>query len=126
MQYNGKVVRRQIPLGLNQDLHSVRCSTVLGRWQLQLLAAFPVTRLTTAMHNRQNQNVVLLNCVENTIGKLTRHTTPNIFINCSVASWGFPDSVDCIFNSIYKRLSNLSPLLRVVLNCFSVFIQRLG
>ena len=76
------------------------------------------------MHDRQNQNLVLLNCIENTIGKLSRHTSPNIFINRSIAGWGFPDPIDCILDRVYECLGNLNPLLCVVLNCFGVLTQR--
>ena len=63
------------------------------------------------MHDRHDQNVVLLNCIENTIRKLTCHTPPNIFINRSIAGWGFSDPIDCLLDRVYERLSNLNSLL---------------
>lgn len=72
------------------------------------------------MHNSHNQNVVFLNGVEHTIGKLPRHTSSNIFINGRVTGWRLPNLIDCIFNRVDEGLSNLNSLFRVLFNGFSV------
>ena len=107
----------------HQDLASVRCRAVLACWQRQLFTAFPVSRFSATVHHCQNQNVVLLNCIENSIGKFARHTPPNILIYHNITSRRFFNPVDCILNSINECLCHLNPLFCIVLNRFSIFCQ---
>ena len=50
-------------------------------WRFLSYTSLPITRLSTAMHNSQDQNVILFNRVENSIRKLPRQAPTNIFIN---------------------------------------------
>jgi hypothetical protein len=102
-------------------LSTVRSNAVLGGWRLPLSATFPVSRLSAAMYNCQNKNVVLLNRIENAIRKLVCQASSNLFINYAPASRSFSNSVDCILNSINKRLRYLSTTLCIVLNYLSIF-----
>jgi len=52
----------------------------LGYWELRLSTTFPVSRFSAAMHNRQNENVVLLDCIENCIGKSACHASSDSII----------------------------------------------
>ena len=96
-------------------------SQELGCWQLRLSAALPVSRLSATMHDCQNQNVVLFNCIKNTIGKLTGQTSPHVLINYTPTIWSFSNSINRILNSINECLRYLSTLLCVLLNSFGIF-----
>ncbi len=73
------------------------------------------------MHNRQNENIVLFNCIEDSVRKLPRHTSPNVIINWSVTIRGLPDSINRILDHVDECLCNLYFLFCVVSNCLRVF-----
>jgi len=88
----------------------------LGYWELRLSTTFPVSRFSAAMHNRQNENVVLLDCIENCIGKSACHASSDsiiIDILAAVKRTAIPHHAYS-FKAEFEVFSERNPLLSVV------------
>ena len=76
------------------------------------------------MHNCQDEDVVLLDCVENAVGKSARHASAQVILNSPMASRRLSNPTNRILDRINKSLCNLNPLPCIVLNCLSIFGER--
>jgi hypothetical protein len=64
--------------------------------------------------------VLLFNCIENSIRKLSRHAPPNVITNWRITIRRFSDSINCILDRIDECLCHLNSLLCIVFDCLRV------
>ena len=60
----------------------------------------PITWFSTAMHHGDDQNVVRLDCVQDSVRKDVSKATMDVFFDDSPARWRFSDFQDCLLYGI--------------------------